>query len=563
MDQKIENLLNISLNATEEEREKSLNLDVGYNPVGNRWEIIVKHNGSLGFLEEKYPGTVVEELLAGYAIITTQEGYIEPIAAEPEVDYVEKPKSLFFGLEYSKIASCVYSSGNEPFNGYVSGSYSGRGILTAVIDSGIDILNTAFQHTDGTTRIVEIWDQSVNTFYGETQINEAIGTRTRIAYDPGQHGTNVALIACGNEGVAYESDILVVKLAPSRNTSFPRTLEVMRALDYVVRTAMERGQPVAVNLSLGNNYGSHDGTSIMENYIDEISNMWRMVICVGTGNEGVRGTHHSGVLADDTEVNVEFSVGDYQTSVNFQIWKQYPDELEVSLINPSGRRIGPLRQVDRLQRFNSSRTNILGYFGEPNPYSAIQEIYFDFIPVNNYIDGGIWQIHLMPRRIVNGRYDIWLPSAAVLNDNTRFLNNSANNTLTIPSTARRAVSVGAYDPRREAYGDFSGRGIDNNTFAGNFLFTKPDVVAPGVAVVLETGRPGERRVTGTSFATPFVTGIAALLMEWGIVRGNDPYMYGEKVKASLWKGARQLTGFSETPNNITGWGAVCFRNSLR
>lgn len=556
MDQKIENLLNISLNATGEEREKSLNLDVGYNPVGSRWEIIVKQNQSLAFLEEKYPQTVVEELLANYSIITTQEQYIEPIANEAAVDYVEKPKSLFFELEYSKIASCVYSSGTG------NGGYGGRGILTAVIDSGIDILNPAFQKEDGTTRIVEIWDQSAGEVYTEGQINEAVGTRRRLAYDAGQHGTNVALIACGNDGVAYASDILVVKLAPSRRNSFPRTTEVMRAFDYAVKTAMKRGQPMAVNLSLGNNYGSHDGTSILENYIDEISNMWRMVICIGTGNEGIRGTHHSGILEEDTETAVEFSVGDYQTSINFQIWKQYPDEIEVELINPSGRRIGPLRQIDRLQRFNSGYTNILGYFGEPNPYSAVQEIYFDFIPVNDYIDGGIWQIRLLPQKIVNGRYDIWLPSSAVLNNNTRFLNNSADNTLTIPSTARRAVSVGAYDSRRETYGDFSGRGIGGAVYAGNFLYTKPDVVAPGVDVVLEAGSVGERRVTGTSFAAPFVTGIAALLMEWGIVRGNDPYMYGEKVKASLWKGARQLTGFSETPNNVTGWGAACFWDSI-
>lgn len=557
MDQKIENLLNISLNATQEEREKSLNLDVGINSAENRWDIIVKHNQSIMFLEEKYPQTTVEELLAGYAIITTREGYIEAIAGENAVDYVEKPKSLFFELGYSKIAACVYRRGNSN-----AGGSGGRGILTAVIDSGIDILNSEFQNGNGTTRIVEIWDQSVNEVYTQEQINEAVRAGRRLAYDAGRHGTNVALIACGNNGVAYGADILVVKLAPSRSNSFPRTTEVMRAFDYVVRTAMRRGQPVAINLSLGNNYGSHDGTSILENYIDEISNMWRMVICVGTGNEGVRGTHHSGMLTDDIETSVEFSVGDYQTSINFQIWKQYPDEVEVELVSPSGRRIGPLRQIDSLQRFNSGNTRILGYFGEPNPYSAIQEVYIDFIPARDYIDGGIWQIHLIPRRIINGRYDIWLPSAAVLNNNTRFLNNSADNTLTIPSTARRAVSVGAYDPRRESYGDFSGRGIGNNVFAGNFLYTKPDVVAPGVDVVLEAGTVGERSVTGTSFATPFVTGIATLLMEWGIILGNDPYMYGEKVKASLWKGARQLTGFPETPNNVTGWGAVCFLDSL-
>ena len=107
------------------------------------------------------------------------------------------------------------------------------------------------------------------------------------------------------------------------------------------------------------------------------------------------------------------------------------------------------------------------------------------------------------------------PSAAVLNDNTRLINNSVEMTLTIPSTARRVISVGAYDARREAYADFSGRGAYDSTV------NKPDVVAPGVNIILMAGSVNERSVTGTSFATPFVTGIAALLMEWGIVRGND------------------------------------------
>lgn len=553
MDQKIENLLNISLDATKEEREKSLNLNVGVSMAGDLWEIIVKYNNDVSFLEEKYPGTTVDTLLGGYAVITTAKENIEAIADETVIDYVEKPKSLFFDLQYSKVASCIYDRGgveNESADGY-----GGKGVLTAIIDSGIDILNTAFIR-DGQTRIVEIWDQNTDTVYTKELINEAISEKRRIAYDEGQHGTNVALIACGNDGVAYESDILVVKLAVSRQNSFPRTVEVMKAFDYVVNAAMRFGQPVAINLSFGNNYGPHDGTSILENYIDEISKIWRMVICVGTGNEGIRGTHNFGILKDDTEINIEFSVGDFQPSINFQIWKQYPDEFDVMLISPSGSRIGPLRRIEEISRFVTGSTEILGFYGEPGPYSAIQEIYFDLIPVNDYIDAGIWQIRLMPQRIVNGRFDIYFPSAAVLNDNTRLINNSVEMTLTIPSTARRVISVGAYDARREAYADFSGRGAYDSTV------NKPDVVAPGVNIILMAGSVNERSVTGTSFATPFVTGIAALLMEWGIVRGNDMYMYGEKVKASLFKGARQLTGYTQTPNNVTGWGAVCFRNSL-
>lgn len=575
MDQKIENLLNISLNATEEEREKSLNLDIGYDSRENQWEIIVKYNGNLEFLREKYPGTVVEMLLGGYAVIITREEFIEPIAAENVIDYVEKPKSLYFGLEYSKIASCIYT------NGVSQGALTGRGIITAVIDSGIDVLNPEFRNPDGTTRILNIWDQgmqntginqSIPTETGQNgnraavlqgreytgeEINEAIRNNERIAYDPGQHGTNVALIACGNSGVAYESDILVVKLGVSRKNSFPRTIEVMRAFDYVIRKSMEYGKPAAINLSLGNNYGSHDGTSILENYIDAVFNIWRTVICIGTGNEAARGTHTSGILSDDEEKIIQFSVGDFETSINIQIWKEYADEFEVELISPSGQTIGPVKERNQVERFRSNNTEILGFFGEPGPYSSAQEIYFDFLPVNDYIDGGIWRIRLIPERIVNGRYEMWLPSAAVLNDNTRFLDNSAVLTQTIPSTAGRAIGVGAYDPRRDAYGDFSGRGYlcSNNR-------VKPDLVAPGVGIVLEAGTIRERSVTGTSFATPFVTGAAACLMQWGITDGNDPYLYGEKVKAYLTRGARQLPGFYETPNEVTGWGSLCLADSI-
>lgn len=551
MDQKIENLLNISLDATEEEREKSLALDIGYNSRENTWEIIVRYNGDISYLAEKFPGTIIEMLLGGYAIITTREEFVESIAAENTIDYMEKPKSLYFGLEYSKVASCIYT------NGIQQGALTGRGILTAIIDSGIDVLNPQFQKSDGTSRIVAIWDQEAGREYGQEEINEAIRNEERIAYDVGRHGTNVAAIACGNDGVAYESDILVVKLGVSRRNSFPRTVEVMRALDYVIRKSMELGRPVAINLSLGNNYGSHDGTSLLENYIDTIFNIWRTVICIGTGNEAVRGTHTSGILTDDEEKIIQFSVGDFEVSLNLQIWKEYADEFDVELIHPSGEVIGPFRSVNQVERFRAGNTQILGFFGEPGPYSSAQEIYLDFLPEDTYIDNGIWRIRFIPQRIVNGAYNIWMPSGAVLNDNTRFLDNSVGLTQTIPSTARNAIAVGAYNPRRNSYGDFSGRGYlcSNN-------IVKPDLVAPGVNIVLEQGTVRERTVTGTSFATPFVTGAAACLMQWGITDGNDAYLYGEKVKAYLLRGARQLPGVYETPNEITGWGALCVADSI-
>ena len=152
---------------------------------------------------------------------------------------------------------------------------------------------------------------------------------------------------------------------------------------------------------------------------------------------------------------------------------------------------------------------------------------------------------------------MWLPSENVLNRGTGFLYPTDNTTLTIPSTADRVISVGAYDALTFAYADFSGRG-----FTRMLNLVKPDIVAPGVNVTTAVVGGGYAEFSGTSFATPFVTGSTALLMEWGIIQGNDPYLYGEKVKAYLRRGARPLPGFTEYPNPQVGYGALCVSESL-
>ena len=193
---------------------------------------------------------------------------------------------------------------------------------------------------------------------------------------------------------------------------------------------------------------------------------------------------------------------------------------------------------------------------EPGPYSVDQEIYIEFIPTRDYIDSGVWNVRLVPERIVDGTYQMWFPSSAAIGSATRFLNPRESNTLTIPSTASKVITVGAYNGATGAYADFSGRGAAANSLQ------KPTLVAPGVDI--QTAAPDGRYVsqTGTSFATPFVTGAAALLMQYGIVDGEDPFLYGEKVKAYLQRGARPLPGFSMYPNNQVGYGALCVRDSL-
>ena len=580
--QKRENLLNLALDATEEERLKSVNLNVGYAPGEKTWELIVRYNGSLESLRDE--GIRVDELAAGYAVLVVPESRIEQVSAMEQIVYIEKPKRLFFASNMARAASCLStiqtSSGSGTGGvgagaGVISGLESGltgKGVLVAVIDSGIDYYHPDFRNPDGTTRIGLLADQDRDRIYTREEINAALETGSRTSAlalvpstDPSGHGTAVAAIAAGNgregngvyRGVAYESELMVVKLGTPLTDSFPRTTQLMKALDLVVRRAQDMNRPLAVNISFGNTYGSHDGTSLLETFINDMSGIGRNVIVAGTGNEGTGAGHRAGSLVMGQEENAQLSIAPYETGMGVQLWKSYVDQFSIRLVTPSGEIIGPIDSRLGPQELRYGGTQILIYYGKPSPFSRAQEVYFDFLPVRDYLDSGIWTFRLTPERIVTGRYDMWLPSRGILNPSTRFLRPVPETTLTIPSTASNVISVGAYDDSYRAYADFSGRGFTRQTGQ-----VKPDLAAPGVDIVAARRGGGYEAVTGTSFAAPFVTGSAALLMQWGILQGNDPFLYGEKVKAYFTRGARHLPGYDVWPNERLGYGTLCVRDSL-
>ena len=567
--QKLENLLNLALAAAIQERERSASLSTGYDGETRRWELIVRHSLPLPDLSEL--GIEEEELIGQYGILRVPEPLIGLVSELPQVEYIEKPKRLFFAVNQAKAASCI-TRVQIPGSGDHT-DLSGQGVIVAVIDSGIDYFHEDFRREDGRTRILELWDQGLGQIFPQEKFNEALeqGSREQAlqrvpSRDLSGHGTAVAGIAAGNgresggryRGVAYESDLLVVKLGNREPGGFPRTTELMRALNYVVQYAAERARPVAVNLSIGNSYGSHEGNSLLETFINTASNFGRTVLVTGTGNEGVRGGHASGNLKERESQEIELSVSSYETGFSVQLWKSYVDEFQISLVTPSGTVLGPLPPITGPATWNYEGTRILVYYGEPAPYSSAQEIYFDFIPYEDtYVSSGIWRFRLNPQRLRQGSYDLWLPSAAVLNPATAFLRPSPEITLTIPSTSSMILSVGAYDSFRNTYADFSGRGFTRVT---NQI--KPDLSAPGVSIMAPKAGGGYEPVTGTSFAAPMTTGSAALLMEWGIVRGNDPFLFGEKVKAYLKRGARPLPGMGVWPNREMGWGRLCLAESI-
>lgn len=623
MNQKLEELLQLALQTPEETRVRTEELNVGFDTDTRSWELIAKYHGSLDVLEQF--NVQVEYLIAGYAILTAPEALVERVVELEQIEYIEKPKRYFYEAEMPTDNSCIAQvSLRDPF-------LTGAGILIAVLDSGIDYRMPEFRKADGSTRIRYLWDQTlqpdmpdqggeasagtgrrppegygIGVEFDADQINQALALADREQFallpstDASGHGTAVAGIAAGNSpayhGAAPEADLLIVKLGVPDAASFPRTTEIMRGVTYAIRKGIALQMPVVINLSFGNTYGAHDGSSLIERFLDNAAEIGRTVICVGSGNEGNSRGHLSGSLLQERNivyptgrestgagereeevssrigliarpVSVELAVAEYERTLNVQLWKNYCDTYRIFLRSPGGQEtqlpqtINGGKYVLRLEQ-----TEILVYFGEPAPYAVAEEIYFEMLPIGqNYINSGVWTIRLEPLQVVTGRYYFYLPSAVVRSAGTGFYHATPEVTLTIPATAAKVISVGAYDSAYESYADFSGRGYaDANRTIGVVAagLAKPDLAAPGVGILAPDIYGGYTAFTGTSFATPIVAGSAALLMEWGIVRGNDPFLYGEKVKAYLRAGARALRGENEYPNARVGWGGLCVASSI-
>lgn len=592
MDQKLENILNLALETPEEEREQTESLNVGYSAETRSWELIIKYHGSLDRLREQ--NIVVEELIAGYAILTVPEALVDMVSDTPEIEYVEKPKRFYYGQTFPAGTSCVPPvTMRTPF-------LNGRGVLLAVLDSGITWDLEVFRKADGSTRIRYLWDQtvseetgdvrygkmpdgfSIGTEYTAEEINAALQMHTWDRYrlipsrDLSGHGTAVAGIAAGRSadglytGAAPEAELIVVKLGLPGNSGgveegFPRTTEILRGVTYALWKARQLNMPLVINLSFGNSYGSHDGSSLLERFLDNASEIGKTVICVGSGNEGAARGHFAGNITRDSRV--ELAVGNYERSLNIQLWKNYSDVFRIRLQSPGGEEAELTTNIQGGKyTLKLEQTRILVYLGEPLPYAVAQEIYLEMIPVTgSYINAGIWTIRLEPVMTVTGQYYLYLPAGNGRGDSTGFYRSTPQVTLTVPSTAAKVITVGAYDPVYDTYADFSGRGYADSTRTIGVAaagLTKPDLVAPGVNIQAPDVYGTFTPTTGTSFATPIVSGAAALLMEWGIVRGNDPFLYGEKIKAYLRKGARPLRGEMEYPNDRVGYGRLCVADSL-
>ena len=513
------------------------------------YEVIVKYNGDITFLEQEL-GVSVELLGYNYAIITSDTSQkVNNLLNYTQIEYVEKP----FILETQDTQS-FSSTGITGFKERTK--LTGKGTLLGLIDSGIDYNIPIFKNKDGNSKILYYWDQSIDgnppigfkegTLYTNEDINKAINGEIQIPISStSTHGTHTAGIACS---VANEADMIVVRVGRRQTDTFSKSTEFMRAIKFVLDRAVELQRPIAVNISYGSNEGSHRGESLFEQYIDQMCSFWKNNIVVAAGNNASKAGHKRINIKNDenNDTLVEMEVGQNEKILNINIWPSFVDNFNLYLVSPTGKSTQPISQDSGLIKNIIGNTRINGVFYPIAPYSLSRRITIE-LKSDTEIIPGIWTLLFTPIKLVDGNVDIYLPTSEGITIDTRFLEPSKVLTVTVPGTASKVITVGSFNSRTDVVSTFSGEGyIDGGII-------KPDLLAPGEEIVSYLPGGSTGALTGTSMATPHVTGVCSLLMQWGIVEGNDLFLYSQKVKSVLIEYARRNPQYSY-PNNSRGYG---------
>ncbi|MGU8453183.1 S8 family peptidase [Clostridium perfringens] len=532
-----------------------------YSPNNGEIELVVLYGDN--FLRFKNSvdaiGAKVEDLGYGFGILIIKVNDLNRIIELEGLQYIELPKILYTSAYDSNRASCIPSV----WNNY---NLTGEGILVGFLDTGIDYTHNAFKDADGNTRIEYIYDLENGVVYDKNKINEALKSEDPFSIVPeidlSGHGTHVAGIACAggninfdNYGVAYKSSIAMVKITGENSLRAALSTQLMRGLKFLMDKSNEINKPLVVNISLSTNDGSHNGSSLLEKYIQTFTQLQKAVIVVAAGNEGNSAHHVGGNMKK--EEDLDLNIGDGEKGIILDFFKPVLVDVSVEVISPTGVSTGPMELSESYKERFVGREKIVVYSTGPKPFDIQGQTTISILPLGDTITSGGWRIIVRKLNNYEGYFDIWLPIAEGLNERTRFLQPSVYNTLGIPATVEGVISVGSYNFLNNNLSAFSGRGVVRPEW-----LIKPDLVAPGENILSTVEEQGFDTKSGTSMAAPQVSGICALLFEWGIIRNNDPFLYGERIKYYLIKGAKRTIFGEAYPNPDLGYGFVCLDRTM-
>ena len=471
----------------------------------------------------------------------------------------------------------------------------GAGVIVGFVDTGINYTDSLFRNVDGSTRIIGIWDQTNNsdnsnnienetakpfsafsalygTQYTAEEINLALNSDNPASIVPTRdengHGTFLASIAAGNRderagfsGAAPQASIAMVKLKPAKQylrdfyliqdgAEAYQENDIMMGVSYLYFLARKYSMPLVVCIPLGTNIGSHMGMSRLGQYLNQVSLSNGSAVITAAGNETGARHHFRAVMdASTDEVTAELRVGEREAGFSMELWAENMGVYTVGFISPTGevaREISvPLRGENTVS-FLLEQTQITVYTQIADVSAGSQFIFMRFeTPMS-----GIWRILIRNSLDIRETFHLWLPVRGFISDETYFLRPDPDTTITDPGNARYPITVTAYDHTKNSIYIHASRGY---SLSGRI---KPDLAAPGVNI-LGASVSGRRltRMSGTSVSAAHLAGAAAILLNWGVLNANYPYLNTPVLKSIFVRGAQRNPALTY-PNREFGYGTL-------
>lgn len=550
--------------------------DVGNRMIDEEYaDLLITYNGNMRVFDA-FENATVHIINFFHAVVHVP---VSQITNEIIYKYGYSVMPALYGLVSQ---SSLEASGLFRLRSIPTFNLRGQGVLIGIIDSGIDYTNPAFRNADGSTRIAAIWDQTIQsesypplTFYGteytREQINEALRTDNPLSIVPTTdeigHGTMVAGIAAGSElpesnfaGVAPEAELIVVKLKQAKrylrdfflvreDVPCYESIDILFALEYLRLKAIEFNRPIAVCIAVNTSFGPHDGRDALTSYLSLISRNVGFGVVIAAGNEGNSRRHYFGRIDETTGFDtVELSVGENETGFTMELWGNPPGLYSIDIQSPSGEyipRIVPRLDESREISFIFEQTVIYLDYQLIEEQSGDELILFRFVKPA----AGIWRIKVYGEIRVDSSFHIWLPMEGFISDNTFFIRSDPFTTVLNLGTGRYPITVTAYNDADDSLYLEASRGYTRTGVI------KPEIAAPGVNILAPSLNNSFVEVTGTSAAAAHTAGVAALLFEWAIVRGNQPMLNTLDMKILMIRGARRDLEIAY-PNRDWGYGIL-------
>lgn len=460
---------------------------------------------------------------------------------------------------------------------------SGKGVLIGFVDTGIVYTNPIFRYPDNTSKILAIWDQSIDTgtnyppdyYYGTEYTKEQIDMALRSdnphsvvpSTDTIGEGTAMAGIAAGfyNDennfaGVAINAELAIVKLKAAKQNikdyfGIPEDAicfqenDILMGISYLINFASRLKRPIVICLGIGSSQGSHKGEDIMSNYLSELASLTSNAIVLAAGNEGSQKHHYFGEITPPNYYDdVELTIGERDKYFTMELWGYQPNIITMEIYAPSGELIYNIGdnfvgQSHMEISLDSAAIHINNFVSEA--YSEEQLILFRFRNIMH----GTWRFRIRGARDLVNRFHIWLPLRNFLSEGTFLHNSNPNTTICLPGNSNNTVTATAYNPVDRTLDYEASRGFTS------INLPKPDIAAPGVNMLAPTLVDTFLPFSGTSISSAYTAGIAAGLLEWGIVKGFFPNMNNIIIRYIITSTATRDNSLTY-PNPDWGFGLI-------